>query len=383
MSSRIERPVFYEGQILGAADLEAGSNYGRGQQARHNRYLHTWGIANGLELDPKGEKTADGKDFVRVTVKPGVAIDGTGREIVVPEPERLSDAEFIRLNILQEDGAWYPVYLIGEDETAPQPAFSIGACNNGQPTRKLEAYEITFGRPGDEQSLDEQREAAVSDGPLDRAWRVLLGFVQWDKTINNFIVARDDNTKGISRRYAGVQADEVNARGGTLTLRGRPRDQAGAPAVIIGEANGGELRFGLQDAKGNISDPPLFIVTSKGDLTAAGKITGSVQPGSVQLQSGAASDGTIIPLPPGITEKQVADDQVKLHIQITARIPGGFQPDNSPDWVAVPLECKLDASRRVFCLFRWFRLSTPATFQDLPGACNYTVVASVPAATGS
>ena len=45
-----ERPAFFEGQILAAADLTSAVDYGRAQAARHDRYLHAWGIAEGLEL---------------------------------------------------------------------------------------------------------------------------------------------------------------------------------------------------------------------------------------------------------------------------------------------------------------------------------------------
>ena len=45
-----ERPAFFEGQILAAADLTSAVDYGRAQVARHERYLHSWGIAEGLEL---------------------------------------------------------------------------------------------------------------------------------------------------------------------------------------------------------------------------------------------------------------------------------------------------------------------------------------------
>ena len=44
----IERPVYYEGQYLGAADLQVGLDYLRGQEARHLRTAHTWGILEGL-----------------------------------------------------------------------------------------------------------------------------------------------------------------------------------------------------------------------------------------------------------------------------------------------------------------------------------------------
>ena len=93
-------------------------------------------------------------------------------------------------------------------------------------------------------------------------------------------------------------------------------------------------------------------------MKAEGTITGAVAPGSVQMQSGIATDGIVLPLPPGITEEQVANSQVTLHISLTPRFPGAVASlDNNTDWVAVPLECRLEeTSRRVLCRFRWFRL---------------------------
>jgi hypothetical protein len=83
MTTRIERPVFFDSQILGAADLTGGIEYHRGQTARHNRYLHLWGIADGLEAEAK--PASDGGDYVEIWIDPGMAIDTSGREIVLAE----------------------------------------------------------------------------------------------------------------------------------------------------------------------------------------------------------------------------------------------------------------------------------------------------------
>ena len=50
----IQRPTFYEGQILGSQDLSRSVEYCREQDSRHERYLHTWGLAYGLELQQEG-----------------------------------------------------------------------------------------------------------------------------------------------------------------------------------------------------------------------------------------------------------------------------------------------------------------------------------------
>ena len=108
-----ERPAFFDGQILAAADLTSAVDYGRGQAARHERYLHDWGIAEGLELTTAPDSSGQ---YVDVTLQPGVAIDGDGREIVVPASVLLSTAEFFIANgASPQAGANYPILLHGLD----------------------------------------------------------------------------------------------------------------------------------------------------------------------------------------------------------------------------------------------------------------------------
>src|SRR5262249_1000425 len=186
MSDQIERPIFYEGQVLGAADLTASVEYGRGQQARHERFLHSWGIANGLELTGADKETAAGVKYKEITLSPGVAIDGTGREIIVPEKERMSEDLFADLNVaIADKEPWYPVFLLRRDEPAPQSTLAATSCGSAQPSRLIEGFEIDFGGPGEELNVDKQDIPEITDGPLGN-WRVLLGFVQWDATIKRF-----------------------------------------------------------------------------------------------------------------------------------------------------------------------------------------------------
>src|SRR5262249_13775504 len=243
-------------------------------QARHNRYLHLWGIATGLDLEGKDKETASRTKYQAITVSAGIAIDGTGREIVVPESEPLSEDLFDQLNIaIADPDAWYPVFLVGRDEPAPQQPFALGSCDTSQPKRKLEGFEVTFGRPGDELDLDAQDAPDISDGPGSATWRVLLGFVQWIAAIKRF-KAVGNESGGIGRRYAGVQADVVAARGGQLTLRTRAGSEAGKPAVVVTETDGGLLQFGLLTDQGAVTE--VFSVNGKGDVKARGKISGAV-----------------------------------------------------------------------------------------------------------
>lgn len=73
-----ERVLYREGQRLLAADLGAEQAYHDAARRRHNLGGHTWGIVRGLApaVDAAG----------RLIIQPGLAVDGYGRELLLPEP---------------------------------------------------------------------------------------------------------------------------------------------------------------------------------------------------------------------------------------------------------------------------------------------------------
>ena len=375
MSSRIERPLFYENQLLGAADLTSTVEYSRGQQARHERFLHLWGIAEGLGLSSTDKQTLDGTSYKEITLSPGVAIDGTGREIVVPEAVLLS-AELLLNVAIADPNAWYPVLLTGRDEPASQNAVAVGTCYSAQPTRRVEGFDVSFGRPGDELDLETRPAPNVAEGPGSAAWTMLLGFVQWNEDINRFKDVRDASG-GIGRRYAGVQADVVAARSGQLTIRTRSDNEAGKPALVMNETAEWVLQFGKLTAQGAVT--PVFSVNEQGDVKAEGKFIGASTARSTQVESGIATDGMILPLPPGITQKQIDDGEAVVQVHISLWLDENAEPASLASMgnlAATPREMWVDHERRVHCRVRWFRIGTTA-IEDHSGACNYLVLASV------
>lgn len=76
----IERPHYSFGQLLGVNDLEQEQLYHREKARRHNRFLHGWGIVQGLEVRAGTPGTR------KVTISPGYALDRHGEEIVVARP---------------------------------------------------------------------------------------------------------------------------------------------------------------------------------------------------------------------------------------------------------------------------------------------------------
>lgn len=78
----VPRPALRDGQPVTAADLRAALDYQRALQWQHNRILHGYGIVVGLEV--MVQENEDGG--VELLISPGYALDGWGRELIVPEP---------------------------------------------------------------------------------------------------------------------------------------------------------------------------------------------------------------------------------------------------------------------------------------------------------
>jgi hypothetical protein len=366
-----ERPVYFEGQILAAADLTSAVDYGRAQVARHERYLHSWGIAEGLGLTTTSKTNTGGNKYVEVTLDKGVAIDGTGREIVVPQPVLLTTTGFTTANPSALANTDYPILLHGTDSTAPAAPLTNGACGAaGQPTRTQEGFALTYGAPGAEIDLDQQKVPDESAGPapdVAHPWEILVGHVRWDPSITNFVSATITG-----RRYAGVMADTVAARSGTLALQSQPTATPGQPVLIVG--GDPPFKFGLY--KGGTDVDPRLWVTAAGDVTATGTIKGAlspITPGEIRVQSGTATDGVIIPLPAGITEDQVTKGGVILHVHLTPHTP---QSTTGSSYA--PVTCNVDTARRLHCLVQITGAPSPQ-----PGTADYLLVATAVSSTGA
>jgi len=72
-----KRLNYYTGQLLNADDFKDEQLYHVDTIRSHNRNLHTWGIARGLNVEKIGTKN--------VTISRGMAIDGLGRQMVLDE----------------------------------------------------------------------------------------------------------------------------------------------------------------------------------------------------------------------------------------------------------------------------------------------------------
>ncbi|MEU3821314.1 hypothetical protein AB0E74_17120 [Streptomyces sp. NPDC030392] len=372
------RPSFHEGQVLAAADLTATVAYARGLAVRHARHLHDWGVAEGLGLTatPRTDPLT-GARHVEVGIAPGLAVDGTGREIVLTERVVLRESDFEEVNGAdQPTDEPYPVFLTAADRdpvTAPAPLSCAGGATR---TRVEESYQILFGRLGDERLAEEQRPPAPGAPPAEppERWLVLLGYVRWADGHFDGVAAE---ARGVGVRFTGVRADTVAARSGALTLRTRPDPLEGEPALVLSGGDQPSLVFGLYQGSGTVA--PLMTVAANGNLTVEGSFSGRMPAGSTLVASGTATDGMLLPLPPGVAPEQVADGRVLVHVWLTPRIP----PPGTDSALVSTVEAAVDGERRVRCRTRLYDpLAAPAEVVERPGAVDFLVLATVAATNG-
>jgi len=115
------RGRFRERQILGADDLTTEQEFQTAHRRRHNIGSHRWGIVTGLTLT-----TSTGSP----RVEPGMAVDGYGRELLVPEPVPLPPDAFDCLKSEQLD-----VWLVYGRDPEMTPQRGRWACGPGQENR--------------------------------------------------------------------------------------------------------------------------------------------------------------------------------------------------------------------------------------------------------
>lgn len=352
MNGYATRPSFAEGQILAAADLAQLASYPRGRDERHNRFVHRWGIVTGLALET--EAAEDGA--VRVFVTPGLAIDGEGRELLVTDRIALDAAQFKRTigNSIDKEAA-YPVFLLSQYRASGPDPSRVGPCGESTAGGAVEeGHEIRYGRPGDETA--DQVASPVSSAPTaeegSSAWLILLGFVKWDDPPGSF-VGIDADAAARHRPYIGINAGVVAGNGAQVQLQPKGEVAAGDAVLQLRQgADGAELWFGAyQDSEA------LLKVDAKGDLTVKGALTGKRTGNSVQVQSGVASHGLILPLPPGVTQAQVDAGDATVHIQVSPLIDPADAPGPAYGYAAVIQECRVDEERRVHCRICWLSLA--------------------------
>lgn len=135
----LNRPAFFDGQQLTAADLTAVQGYHTELLWLHQRYLHDWGIVSGLVVT--GEKGA-----TSVTVSPGFAIDSQGRSIVLTAPVSLPVPAVVGA---PAGGPMpYRVTLAYSEDADLRAVVRAGACDSAGAVLRLDVPQVRWQEAG-------------------------------------------------------------------------------------------------------------------------------------------------------------------------------------------------------------------------------------------
>lgn len=134
----LNRPAFFDGQQLTAADLTAVQNYHTELLWLHQQYLHDWGIVSGLSV-------RGGKGDTTVTVDPGFAIDSHGRSIVLTAPVTLAVPAVV--GAPTGGPMQYRVTLSYAEDAALRPIVRAGACDAEGAVMRLDLPSVRWQEP--------------------------------------------------------------------------------------------------------------------------------------------------------------------------------------------------------------------------------------------
>jgi|SRR5579884_756016 len=136
----LERPAFFDGQRLTAADLAFVQQFHQGLRWLHNRSLHNWGIAIGFAVSgSRGDKS--------VQVQAGYALDCLGRELISDQTLTLA------IPAVSGDSVGNPMtyFLTASyaDDASLTPETRLGVCGTSGAVRRPEAPIIRWQDPND------------------------------------------------------------------------------------------------------------------------------------------------------------------------------------------------------------------------------------------
>jgi hypothetical protein len=218
----LSRVAFREGAPATPDDLVASDAFHAQNLRRHRLAAHGWGVLAGLGITP-------GPDGL--TIGAGIAIDGYGREIVLPAARPVDTTLFFGLAARELD-LWI-AFADGNDRDGRAELVYTAAAGPVDPERP----------PGVPQE-DLAREPFDPPPPDPRPWPVYLGRIRHDPAARQAFAAE---TAG--RREAGVRAEWIEAPSGgaRLAVGSVEGDVNGRFAVLLG----GEAVLAV-DAEGTV-----------------------------------------------------------------------------------------------------------------------------------
>jgi hypothetical protein len=323
----ITRLHYFEKQFLRTQDFVDEQAYHVAMRRRHNIAHHVWGIVRGLEI----VVSEDGA----ISVQPGLAVDGFGRELVLPRAQGLRAEAFDDYGSETLD-VWLAYSRLSPDAAPPGWA-GCGPPGAGAFYRWHEMPVIRLERPNASYP-DRRRPQAVPDGDLSFSpartppddpredWPVFLGQITRDRTDPAKPVFTAD---GSDRPYAGLVGEAVSAPSGkTFVQIGSEKKQDDVRfAVTIPEAES------ANDRGPRLAIDKDGVLTLRGDTTVHGDLT--VAGGALEFEPGTAAAAS--PAPWKIYHAEDASDGThELRVEIddggtgtNQFVIGAFNPDEN------------------------------------------------------
>jgi hypothetical protein len=189
---QLERITFFAGQQLTADDLTALETANRELRWLHNRSLHAWGVAVGLEVT--GQRGASS-----VAINPGYGIDSLGREIILTG-QQIKTVPAVVGGQSGTEAIYYLVAVYQVDSDQQVAEHRPGVCLPGDTVRLTEEPLLDWRLPDELQegrelvlakawirncqlsrplSLAERRYARPSQQPYIAAGQTMLGGTDW------------------------------------------------------------------------------------------------------------------------------------------------------------------------------------------------------------
>ena len=321
----ITRLHYFEKQFLRTQDFVDEQAYHVAMRRRHNIAQHVWGIVRGLEIIVS--------DDGAISVQPGLAVDGFGRELVLPR------AQGLRAEAFDDSGSdtldvWLAYSRLSPD-AAPAGWVGCGPPGANAFYRWQEVPVIRLERPNASYP-DRRRPQAVPDGDLSFSaartppddpredWPVFLGQITRDRTDPKKTVFSAD---GSDRPYAGLVGEAIHAPSGKTTVQ------------IGSEKKQDDNRFAvtIPEAETATDRGPRLAIDKHGDLTLRGDATVygdlTMAGGALEFEPGTAAAAS--PAPWKIYHSEDASDGThELRVEIddggtgsNQFVVGAFNPD--------------------------------------------------------